>query len=916
MAKVPEAYFEFVMHYAPWLYVVSADLTADPPAGQKNVTVSDGTKFVAGMPCQIKDSVHSEWNEVDAVNGNVVTLKNYLQFTYHVLNGGSVEHGDLAFGKGAMAAAFAVEFLHEAYNSTQFAAKQTEILQKIIELSDWLLTQQCTTTGLKAYGGFKSAENSLEYWSVDAGRCIPALLKAYKLTKNADYLNAAKLAGYTFLYNMQLQDELQLLVENPGSLLEGFEVLGDWTIGGTGASQQVDSSYFMQGLQSLKVNATGGNGAYSTKTVNYSLASASNFVVWVYVHDLANLYNVTFYLSSTSNWSKYFIAMVSSLCLKSGWNRIILTKSQFTSSGGESWDNTMIRFRVRVNPNASVNASVSFDDFRHSMQARARCIITFDDGWESVYLKAKPIMDANSQRGVEFVITNLVGTSGRLNLSELNTLYSAGWDISNHTKDHINLTTLTESEVEAQVDDAYNWLRNNGFSRSAPIFTYPYGAYNDQVLAKVKVNHKLARSVILDAYQPNLEVLGYNIEHLLKITNVTNITSVASVQSRIDTAIEQKGLLILLFHQIVDSGASAETQYLTSDFQAISNYLKTKAADIDVVTLSDIISWKSNIAGFKKYVTIDNLVNNDRQVEDIYDFIGLKMLADTYNTANSDRYYAMMIQAISFLREGLEKLYLYYDVSSLSWKRTGINQNEIYDDPISFALHGLYNYEGWSGTCQRVYNFLQSIKASGQYPAYWPEICWPGYINVITGFPACAYYDDVTTGILWKIRKERDPPSLKLAHQAAEKYQNEFLFWGPLFEDYSPITPQKAMANVTWLARMFLNFEEPKTQFTRLLKSKGEAVLLYPVRQAVDKVEYGEALDLLAVVSPVKAEQVLIEPGYYLNDYLAFYTFLPVRPHDKLVRQGQDYEVQTVTPYTFANQRFYFKSIARRLLNN
>ena len=81
-------------------------------------------------------------------------------------------------------------------------------------------------------------------------------------------------------------------------------------------------------------------------------------------------------------------------------------------------------------------------------------------------------------------------------------------------------------------------------------------------------------------------------------------------------------------------------------------------------------------------------------------------------------------------------------------------------------------------------------------------------------------------------------------------------------------------------------------------------------------VDYGEPLDLLAVVSALKAEQVMLEAGYYLNDYLAFYTFLPVRVHDKIRRQGEDYEIQTVTPYTFANQRLYFKSVARRLIGN
>lgn len=538
MGSVPDSYYEFVMRYAPFYYVVPTVLAADASAGQKDVTVADGSKFQADFPVQLKDSAHSEWNEVQSVLGNVVTMKNNLANTYYVSKGGLVEGPDPAFGRGAFAAAFAIEFLCEAYSAPQFFTVQSAILAKVVSLADWLLTQQCVDPARTAYGGFKSGESATDYWSIDAGRAIPALLKAYTLTNDSDYLDAAKLAGYTFLYNIQHQPAL--------------------------------------------------NG----------------------VHD------------------RYY-------------------------------------------------------------------------------------------------------------------------------------------------------------------------------------------------------------------------------------------------------------------------------------------------GGFAKYVTLADAWSQHMAVEDLYDLIGLKMLAETYDTANAARYNSMMNDAVAFLRDGIEALWLYFDPlpsGDGAWHRVGINNTEVYDDPISFALLGLYYYEAWSLSCQRVYNFVQSIKASGQYPAYIPDVCWPGYIDVVQKFPACAYYDAITIGVLWKIRKERDPPSYKLSHDVAEKYSDEFLNWGPLFTDYSPVTPAKAMANVSWIARMFLNYEEPLTQFTRILNSKGEAVLLYSVRQAVETVDYGEPLDLLAVVSSLKAEQVLIEPGYYLDDYLAIYTFVPVRNHDKIRRQGADYEVQTVTPFTYANQRVYFKSTARRLI--
>jgi len=137
MPRVPEAYYQFVITHAPYVYVI-------PESGPD-----------------------AEW------------------------------------GRAAFAAAYAVDFLFEAYFDEEFDDRSAEIEGKIVELANWMLTQQCTDSEKLAYGGFKSTENSSQHYSVDACRTIPALLKAYELTSNLDYLNGAKLAGNTFLHNTQ-----------------------------------------------------------------------------------------------------------------------------------------------------------------------------------------------------------------------------------------------------------------------------------------------------------------------------------------------------------------------------------------------------------------------------------------------------------------------------------------------------------------------------------------------------------------------------------------------------------------------------------------------------------------------------------------------------------------------------------------
>lgn len=702
MSVVPEAYYEFVIHYAPYFYVVPTALASDASAGQKNVSVADGSKFQAGFPVEIKDDAHSEWNTVASIAGNVITMQNNLAYTYYVAKGGTVDHPDKDFGKGAFPAAFGIEFLCEAYSASQFSGVQAAILAKIVELADWLLTQQCTDVAEMAYGGFKSNELSSQYWSVDAGRCIPALLKAYALIGTAAYLSAAKLAGYTFLWNMQHEPAEEGLTDKYYGGFANYVTLAE------GAEEQ-KFEYYNTGAD-CDIQAYGAMWRAQTYTPQKKHKITS---VKIEMCKYGNPGTVTVSIRATSEGKP----TGPDLCV------------------GTTDGNTL--------PNCPIGT------------------------WRKITFTSQAAQEVGVQYAV--IVRALNG------------------DASNSVS-----------------------IRNDN---SSP--TYPRGAH----------------------------VVTYDSGETW------------SIGANRDLMFEEWGL----------------------------------AATFDT-TMS---------------------------IENLYCILGLKMLAETYDIANASRYVAMMTDLVGFLRDGFEQLYLYYKPppsGSGVWYRVGLNDTEVYDDPVSFALLGLYMYEGWSSTCQRVYNFIQSIRASGQYPAYWPEICWPGYLDVVTRFPACAYYDAITTGILWKIRKECDPPSFKLAHGVVSKYSDEFLYWGPQFTDYSPITAQKAMANVSWLARMFLNYEEPVTRFTQILNSKGEAVLLYPIRQAVETVSYGEAFDLLAIVSPLRAEEVILELGYVLNDYVVFYTFVPVRVHDKIRRKGEDYELQSIQAFTFENQTIYFKSVARRLL--
>ncbi len=253
--------------------------------------------------------------------------------------------------------------------------------------------------------------------------------------------------------------------------------------------------------------------------------------------------------------------------------------------------------------------------------------------------------------------------------------------------------------------------------------------------------------------------------------------------------------------------------------QTDSRYLDTAklAGGTFLKTMQD----QQSYGGFARAVTIGDAWLLQMDVECLYGLIGLNMLAEKHDVPNSVVYQDIMSKAIGFLGNGFENLWLSYDPSDGKWHRVGLNENEVYDDPFAYALLGLYDFEGWSASCQRVYNCLNSIRANAKYPAYNPAVCWAGYIDIISRFSACDYYDAVTSGILWKIRSNHDKPSLEFSIKVLEKHSEEFMFWGAKHADYSYVENKQAMVTVCWLAHLFLNYEEPSTHIHKDFKKQG-----------------------------------------------------------------------------------------------
>jgi len=111
-------------------------------------------------------------------------------------------------------------------------------------------------------------------------------------------------------------------------------------------------------------------------------------------------------------------------------------------------------------------------------------LLTFDDGSETVYAEALPVMRIYGFTGAAYIVYNYIGTARYMDKDEIRALYEAGWEIGSHSLSHRDLTT----HPAAQEEEIVNSRQKLESYLGVPIhsFAYPFGAYNDASLKFVK----------------------------------------------------------------------------------------------------------------------------------------------------------------------------------------------------------------------------------------------------------------------------------------------------------------------------------------------------------------------------------------------------------------------------------------------
>jgi peptidoglycan/xylan/chitin deacetylase (PgdA/CDA1 family) len=131
---------------------------------------------------------------------------------------------------------------------------------------------------------------------------------------------------------------------------------------------------------------------------------------------------------------------------------------------------------------------LTFDRWQDLDRVDKPIFITFDDGYKNNLHAFEIFQKLKSERfkptGTIFVISDFIGRSNRLSISDLKGMTDSGLiSIQSHTATHPDLTKITNYEFELQ-ESKDKIQKITG--KPVIALAYPYGNFNDKVVAETK----------------------------------------------------------------------------------------------------------------------------------------------------------------------------------------------------------------------------------------------------------------------------------------------------------------------------------------------------------------------------------------------------------------------------------------------
>lgn len=213
--------------------------------------------------------------------------------------------------------------------------------------------------------------------------------------------------------------------------------------------------------------------------------------------------------------------------------------------------------------------------------------VTFDDGWQSIYTTAFPILQKYGIATTQYLIASEFENPSYMSEAQAKSMQQAGHEIGSHTMTHPDLTQLEPSKLEWEVDQSYTELSQ----RFGTVFDFasPKGAYNQTTLNAIGKHYRSQRNTVADptavgpedvnlaaTFEPS-NIVAYTVRQSTTEADLANLYSYAKANN---------AWVVLVYHQVDDSygyySVSPET------FERHMRHLR--ASGVDIAPLGRVLS--------------------------------------------------------------------------------------------------------------------------------------------------------------------------------------------------------------------------------------------------------------------------------------------------------------------------------------
>jgi len=202
--------------------------------------------------------------------------------------------------------------------------------------------------------------------------------------------------------------------------------------------------------------------------------------------------------------------------------------------------------------------------------------VTFDDGLESQFKDAIPVLDKYGIKATFFLASGLLDSQDHLTPSQVVKIVKDGHSLGSHGVNHIYLNNLSNEKLNYELKNSQELLSSK-FNYPVIDFALPYGAYDEITLSGIEKYYRSNRTV-----EPGLNsIVDFNI-YKIKSKVMELSEPVSDITDLVNQAKQSCAWLVLVYHDIDNNGDFFSVTPENFNLQM----LELKKSGIEIVTYS------------------------------------------------------------------------------------------------------------------------------------------------------------------------------------------------------------------------------------------------------------------------------------------------------------------------------------------